>query len=721
MVLILSSLMIICIANVVASDTTTYFVSPTGNNDNNGSKQFPWQTLSRAIQGIKQLKQSHDGKLPNPVNVMLQSGTYYGDSHMQLNFGEDVSGTADAPITFQSVNRDQKATISGGTMVGAWKETSEGVWTADLPHTNEQKPFYQLWINGTRRKLAHTPVMQYQRIGDKQHGRRTYESYYSKLRKDAAPEETGYIVFQPGQVKSNYHDIQGIQAVVYHSWTASIHQVKAIYNENNTLYLQNPTTSRFSGEASGNRFYLQNVYEMLEPGTFYLDRNTMKLTYHALAGEDPTKVEVIMPTTVQILAATGSASNDSYVDYINWKDVNFAFSSMETENCFAGTCDGQSADFLRTAAINLVGARYWTFDGVTVAHTGGYGLWANKGSSNVVIQNCHFYDLGAGGVRVGQGLHGVIADPTQQTTNVTVTNSVLEDGGHVYQMGCGILLQESAMNVLSHNLIHDFNYTGISIGWTWGYAPTSAHSNYVGFNEIYNIGKAVLSDMGCVYSLGIQPGTVVENNVCHHVWSYDYGGWGYYTDEGSSNITIQNNVVYNTKCAGIHQHYGENNMFVNNIIAFPHQVGCVPGKSCVTVAIRSSQHAPGSGGGGPFSSFTFERNIVYITNGSLFLSTIPTGFDNMTFDNNIYWSMKDHTNLTFPPSQHPTTFRQWQAKGKDTHSMVADPQFVNAMGFDFMHLQQTSPALKLGFKPIDTSHVGPQTEKGRRLMRGKTI
>ena len=77
-----------------------------------------------------------------------------------------------------------------------------------------------------------------------------------------------------------------------------------------------------------------------------------------------------------------------------------------------------------------------------------------QGSSNVVIQNCHFYDLGAGGVRVGQGnklrvlyhsmglevvvlllgLHGVIADPTQQTTNVTVTNSVLEDGGHVYQM-----------------------------------------------------------------------------------------------------------------------------------------------------------------------------------------------------------------------------------------------------------------------------------------------
>jgi parallel beta-helix repeat protein len=359
--------------------------------------------------------------------------------------------------------------------------------------------------------------------------------------------------------------------------------------------------------------------------------------------------------------------------------------------------------------------RHWTFDGITVSHTGGYGIWVNQGSFNVTICNSHVYDVGAGGVRIGLGLHGVISDPTMLTTNVTVANSVLEDGGHIYQMGCGVLLQESAMNNLSHNLIHDFYYTGVSIGWTWGYAPTSAHHNYVGFNEIYNIGRAVLSDMGCVYSLGIQPGTMIDNNVCHHVWSYDYGGWGYYTDEGSSNITIQNNIVYNTKCAGFHQHYGENNMFVNNIIAFPHQVGCVPGKSCITVAIRSSQHAPGSGGGGPFSSFTFERNIVYISNGTLFFSSIPTGFKNMTFDNNLYWSTTAHANLTFPPSQDPTTFQQWQAQGKDEHSMLADPQFEKPYSFDFTDLATSSPALKLGFKPIYTTRVGPQTQKGRQM------
>jgi hypothetical protein len=51
------------------------------------------------------------------------------------------------------------------------------------------------------------------------------------------------------------------------------------------------------------------------------------------------------------------------------------------------------------------------------------------------------------------------------------------------------------------------------------------------------------------------------------------------------------------------------------------------------------------------------------------------------------------------------TLAQWQARGHDRHSLVADPKFVDAAHGDF-RLKADSPALKLGFVPIDTSKIG---------------
>jgi parallel beta-helix repeat protein len=48
----------------------------------------------------------------------------------------------------------------------------------------------------------------------------------------------------------------------------------------------------------------------------------------------------------------------------------------------------------------------------------------------------------------------------------------------------------------------------------------------------------------------------------------------------------------------------------------------------------------------------------------------------------------------------------WQAAGNDTHSLVADPFFVNAKKDDY-RLRKNSPAFKLGFKPIPVGKIGP--------------
>ena len=54
----------------------------------------------------------------------------------------------------------------------------------------------------------------------------------------------------------------------------------------------------------------------------------------------------------------------------------------------------------------------------------------------------------------------------------------------------------------------------------------------------------------------------------------------------------------------------------------------------------------------------------------------------------------------------PCTWQKWQERGHDRHSLVADPLFVAPRENDF-RLQPNSPALTIGFQPIDLTHVGP--------------
>jgi hypothetical protein len=186
--------------------------------------------------------------------------------------------------------------------------------------------------------------------------------------------------------------------------------------------------------------------------------------------------------------------------------------------------------------------------------------------------------------------------------------------------------------------------------------------------------------MGGIYTLGKSEGSVVRDNVFHHIYAFSYGGWGLYTDEGSTGILFEDNLVYATKTGSFHQHYGRENIVRNNILvdSLQHQLQVT----------RVEEHL----------SFTFENNIVYWTNNSPALAG-PWEKNRNTTRNNVYWSAG--RDVTFAGK----SLTDWQALGREEGSVVADPLFVDAANLDF-RLKPESPALKLGFKPFDFSKAG---------------
>jgi parallel beta-helix repeat protein len=298
--------------------------------------------------------------------------------------------------------------------------------------------------------------------------------------------------------------------------------------------------------------------------------------------------------------------------------------------------------------------------------------------------------VGAGGVRVGEP--AIRTEPFAMTHSNVILDNHLHHLGRLYPPAVGVLILQSATNRIAHNHIHDLFYTAVSVGWTWGYRESPCHDNVIEFNSMHDIGLGLLSDMGAVYTLGPQPGTVVRNNLIHDVTSFTYGGWGLYTDEGSTGIVLENNLVYRCKSAGFHQHYGKENVIRNNIFAFnrEHQL----------MRSREETH----------TSFSFSNNIVVFDSGNLLGSTWQN--DHFVLDGNLYWDYRPGhgaEKLSFAG----TTLPDWRARGHDRHSVVADPLFVAATENDF-RLQPGSPAVPLGFKPLDLSAVGVRRRPPQR-------
>lgn len=612
-----------------------------------------------------------------PVNVRLRGGTYSLAAPLVIE--PDDSGTADAPVVYEAFE-SEKPVLSGGCAIQGFRQSGP-LWEATIPEVKAGKAYFrQLFVNGKRRTRARSPNQGYYHIASTLPGPKDAQG------RAVAREK---FVFAPGDLKP-WARLADVNVVLMHSWETSIHPLKSVDVQSNVVEFAAPLKEWWCiGYWEKNQpYYVENALELLdEPGEWYLNRETGVLSYWPLPGEKLGETTVIAPRLSELVCFAGNADRGRFVEHVTLRGL--ALHHADWELSPQGNSSTQAAVDV-PAVVMADGALGCAIERCEVAHVGTYGIWFRRGCKDCRVQQNRLFDLGAGGIRVGQpGM--APSDATESSRNL-VDNNHIYDGGRVYAAGIGVWVAQSSGNRIAHNDIHDLFYSGMSIGWNWDDAPNRTHHNTIELNHIHHCGHGQLSDMGLIYCLGVSPGSVIRNNVLHDVWPYAQPplGWGIYLDGTCGSYVVENNLVYNTLSGGLmfnnggHEHVIQNNIFAlsANQAVWPY-----------------SEKRPN----------TFRHNIIYITQGELF---VPQGERSLKdrlaakgstapWDENVYWNTAGADAVRF----YRRTFPQWQALGLDQHSRIADPLFVDPANHDF-RLKPDSPALAVGFQPFEIREAG---------------
>lgn len=395
-----------------------------------------------------------------------------------------------------------------------------------------------------------------------------------------------------------------------------------------------------------------------------------------------------------------------------------------------------------------------------VAGVGGAAVWLDEGTRDASVVGCYLHDLAAGGVRVAGGLQESSPDAGKPivcangtVARINITDNVIGRGGLVFPDGTGILVAHAANVTVAHNEVAYFSYTGVSLGFCWSYNVLSNVGDHSVFgNHVHDLGSGAQRQLGdamaCFYSLGQLGDSHVHHNLCHDVAAYFTGGFGTSQDQASSGYHFHDNIIIRTTGAGINQHYGVGNSVSNNIVVDSNYASATANNRG---SIRSYAQ------GDLLSTFNVSRNIVYQTNASaaffndLYLPWVNVGGASggplttrwtFAFADNVYYNTANASLPILPVwggssisepagTRYQLTLAEWQrgcgtdwrsgatpagrncsgalrGPQQDVRSVFADPLFADVDALNFT-LLPGSPALALGFVPIDMSGVGPAT------------
>jgi hypothetical protein len=532
---------------------STFHVAPNGNDANPGTESKPFATIEKARQTVRSLNK----KMTGDIVVLIHDGTYFLEQ--PLVFESLDSGMNGYDVIYQAVP-GATPVISGGKRITDWQADANKRWKAATTIEN----FRQLYVDGKRAVRARGPAPKNLQLFEKD-GYETTDIDIAGWR-------------NPGDIELCYDVV----------WCHTRCKVQSIQREGKRAILRmaEPHFSQAKAKEGVNihdvapdHIVMENALELLnEPGEWYLDRTAKTVYYLPRPGEEMNKTEVIAPVLEQLVELRGTlekpVQNIQFVgitfkhggwllpSQIGLVDIQANFRidwkcPMERKGELTMT---HNQHVKSPANVVCHAAKAIRFDRCVFTQLGGAGIDVEFGSEDNVISGCRFFDISGSAIQIGDVIESDHhpKDAKMIVKNNAVVNNYIHDVCVEHQGGVGVFAGYTEATTIAHNEIAQLPYSGISMGWGWGEedagggnpdyeqpfkydTPTPAKNNRIEYNHIHHV-MLMKHDGGGIYTLGMMPGSVLQENYIH-----DNVGepGGIYLDEGSGGIEVVGNRIEN--------------------------------------------------------------------------------------------------------------------------------------------------------------------------------
>ncbi|MBQ7951306.1 MAG: right-handed parallel beta-helix repeat-containing protein [Clostridia bacterium] len=527
-----------------------FYVSATGKSSNPGTQLEPVNNLANAMKLVK----SVNADMTGDIIVHVAPGTY--KSSVAINIDPTMGGKNGHKVIIRAEDMNNKPVFSGGEdLSGKWSKVDGENYYVAKTSTRETRA---LFVNGYQATMArssgwYTGVLMdpAEKKNDSHVTDGIMVSFYGNSdfprgldQQTQVQKSRMQIVFSLAWANHRFP----LDDITYDSGNAYVHTTYPYYN---AFCIDGLHTDTITPDG-GSDFYIENSLLLLDqPGEFYFDKETQKMYYYPYANENMATADTWCAVTDGMLNITG-ISTQNKVTNLEFDGISFRYGGYD-DITVKGAAFNQTDEW-RLGSETYYGqhifpGQIWVkyadslvFKNCEFSSMGSSAVILEEGVSNSQFTRSYFHDLAGTGIMIGDYRDGNAASVnTERCKNITVDNNIFRRTAQEFQGLTAISLYYASGVSIHHNDIKDTPYSGIVIGWGWGYDdPAECGHHTISYNKIDDV-MQTMGDGGHIYTLGNLRGTQINDN-----YLIDPGqilAPGIYFDQGTGYTNACDNVV----------------------------------------------------------------------------------------------------------------------------------------------------------------------------------